>query len=70
MTDTAYLRRQAELCLAISGLMSHPDDAKLARQAATNYNRRAVNEEQRLLRALRAARNAKLYIRALHGSLF
>ena len=47
MADAAYLRRQAELCLAIAGLMSRPHDAELARQAAANYIRRAVDAELR-----------------------
>ena len=40
--DPIYLRRQAELCLAIAGLMSN---AKVARQAADQYLRRAEQAE-------------------------
>jgi hypothetical protein len=34
MADSAYLRRQAELCLAMAELLSNPVDAKHARSAA------------------------------------
>lgn len=46
--DPIYLRRQAELCLAIAGLMSSPADAKVARQAADQYLHRAEQAEVEL----------------------
>jgi hypothetical protein len=46
MADPAYLRRQAELCLSISALMSDPASAKVARLAADQYARRAAHAEQ------------------------
>jgi hypothetical protein len=46
MLNAAHLRRQAELCFAIAEVLSNPVDAKLARQAAEQYERRAENAEQ------------------------
>ncbi len=46
MADAAYLRRQAELCLAMAELLSNPMDAKHARSAAEQYAQRARNAEK------------------------
>jgi hypothetical protein len=46
MPNATHLRRRAELCFAIAQVLSHPADAKVARQTAEQYVRRAENTEK------------------------